>query len=133
VPVEFLSDDQAAGFGRFAGDVPQANLEQFFYLDDADRDLISVRRGDHNRLGFAVQLGTVRFLGVFLPDSLDVPWGVVEYLAAQLQVTDPQVVKRYTQRVSTVHEHARAIRAAYGYRDFDAPLSEELTLFVYSC
>jgi hypothetical protein len=34
--------------------------------------------------------------------------------------------------VSTVHEHAREIRVAYGYRDFDGPLAEELTLFVYS-
>ena len=130
--MEFLSDVQAAEFGRFAGELSRADLERFFYLDDADRDLIAVRRGDHNRLGFAVQLGTVRFLGAFLADSLDVPWGVVEYLAAQLEIADPFVVKRYTLRVSTVHEHAREIRVAYGYRDLDGPLAEELTLFVYS-
>jgi hypothetical protein len=132
VPVEFLSDEQAAGFGRFAGELSRADLERFFYLDDADRDLIAVRRGDHNRLGFAVQLGTVRFLGAFLADSLDVPWGVVEFLAAQLDIADSLVVKRYTLRVSTVHEHAREIRVAYGYLDLDGPLTEELTLFVYS-
>lgn len=132
MPVEFLNDEQAAGFGRFAGEVSQADLEQFFYLDDGDRDLITVRRGDHNRLGFAVQLGTIRFLGAFLADPTDVPWGVVEYLAAQLQIPDPTVVKKYTQRVSTVHEHAREIRAAYLYRDLDAPLTEELTLYVYA-
>ena len=132
MPVEFLSDENAAGFGRFVGEVSQADLERFFYLDDADRDLIAVRRGDHNRLGFAVQLGTVRFLGLFLADSLDVPWGVVEFLAAQLEIADPLVVKRYTQRVSTVHEHAREIRVAYGYRDLDGALTEELTLFVYA-
>ena len=46
--MEFLSDEQAGGFGRFRGDLPESDLDRFFYLDDADRDLSAVRRGDHN-------------------------------------------------------------------------------------
>ena len=88
VPVEFLSDEQAAAYGCFAGAPSRAELERFFFLDDADRRLVDRRRGDHNRLGFALQLGTVRFLGTFLENPLDVPWPVVEYLAGQLRVVD---------------------------------------------
>jgi len=62
---------------------------------------VEARRGDHNRLGFAVQLGTVRFLGTFLPDPADVPELVVTYVAGQLAVADPGVLKRYAQRQST--------------------------------
>jgi Domain of unknown function (DUF4158) len=93
VPVEFLSDEQAAAYGCFAGAPSRAELERFFFLDDADRRLVDRRRGDHNRLGFALQLGTVRFLGTFLENPLDVPWPVVEYLAGQLRVVDASVVK----------------------------------------
>lgn len=121
MPVEFLSDEQAASYGRFTGEPSRAELERFFFLDDADRALTDRRRGDHNRLGFALQLGTVRYLATFLPDPLDVPWPVVEYLAARLDVADVSVAKRYAERLPTQHEHAREIRQAYGYRDLSDP------------
>ena len=95
VPVEFLSDEQVAAYGRFDGVPSRAELERFFLLDDADRKLVDPHRDAHNRLGFALQLGTVRFLGTFLEDPLDVPWAVVEYLADQLGVPDASVIKDY--------------------------------------
>ncbi len=121
MPMEFLSDEQAAAFGRYGGEPSRSELERFFFLDDADRELIGRRRGDQHRLGFALQLGTVRFLGTFLADPLDVPWSVVEYLSVQLGIEDPSVVKRYTERLPTQHEHAREIRDAYEYRTFSDP------------
>jgi hypothetical protein len=53
MPVEFLSDEQVAAYGHFTGELPAGELERFFYLDDADRDLVARRRSDHHRLGFA--------------------------------------------------------------------------------
>lgn len=97
----------------------QSDLEKLFFLDDADRKLVAKRRGPHNRLGFALLLTTVRYLGVFLPDPLDVPDGVVEYLAGQLEISDPGCVRRYTERRTTRFEHADEIRAAYRLHEFD--------------
>ena len=52
MPVEFLSDEQVAAYGRFTGELSAGEVERFFYLDDADRNLIARRRSDHHRLGF---------------------------------------------------------------------------------
>jgi len=118
VPVEFLSDEQAAAYGRFDGVPSRAELERFFLLDDADRKMVDPRRGAHNRLGFALQLGTVRFLGTFLEDPLDVPWAVVEYLADQLRVPDASVVKDYASLRSPwdCFSVGRLSPASAGYR-----------------
>ena len=84
VPVEFLNNKEAAAFGRYGGSVPLADLERFFYLDDTDRKLVAGQREDHNRLGFSVQLVTVRSISAsFWRDPLDgVPAEVIATLRA---------------------------------------------------
>ena len=62
---------------------------------------------------------TVRYVGLFLEDPLEVPWPVVEHLAAQLGIEDPSRDKRYTERPKTPYDHAWEIRDAYGYHQYD--------------
>jgi hypothetical protein len=129
VPVEFLSDQEAAAFGRYGGSVPLADLERFFYLDDADRKLVAGQREDHNRLGFSIQLVTVRYIGKFLADPLDgVPAEVIDFLAGQLQIADPSCLKRYSVREPTHREHAGKIQKALALKDF-AEVEGELAVF----
>jgi hypothetical protein len=111
VPVEFLSDAEATGYCRFDGDLSREDLDRVFFLDDADRELIESRRGDHNRLGFALQLGTVRWLGAFLSDPTDVPPSVLGYVAAQLEVSDPACVGRYRRAAGARLLAAARLRA----------------------
>ncbi|MGW2594884.1 Tn3 family transposase [Streptomyces sp. NPDC001515] len=120
MPVEFLTDEQAEAYGKFAEEPTRPELERFFFLDDVDRDLIARRRSAHHQLGFALQMCTVRYIGRFLPDDpLDAPWRVVEHLAVQLGIEDASVVKRYTERPKTAYEHAWEIRDAYEYHEYD--------------
>ncbi|MBV9314527.1 MAG: DUF4158 domain-containing protein [Pseudonocardia sp.] len=93
---------------------------RFFFLDDADKALVRRHRGDHHRLGFALQLTTVRFVGMFLLDPLDVPDEVVIYLAKQLDIDMIEQLSRYTERRGTRFEHQDEIRAALGLIEFSA-------------
>jgi TnpA family transposase len=132
VPVDFLSAAQIASYGRY-GEAPSARqLERFFHFDDRDRERIAGRRGDHNRLGFAVQLATVRFLGTFLARPADVPPVVARTLARELAV-DPDQLASYARRGQTHREHAGEIQRVYGYRDFsDRGAQAELMVWLHA-
>ncbi|GAA3845100.1 hypothetical protein GCM10022226_80300 [Sphaerisporangium flaviroseum] len=116
--VEFLTDDEAATYGRY-GEVPsRADLEQVFFLDDEDRELVERRRGDHMKFGFSLQLVTVRWVGTFLEDPLEVPTAVLDFVAEQLGIADPSCVKKYTERTKTRFDHQWEIRRVYGLKEF---------------
>ncbi|SDJ96419.1 protein of unknown function [Actinopolyspora mzabensis] len=68
MPLEFLSDEQASAYVRFRGEFTRAELERPFLLEDVDRESVTSKRREHNKLGFAMQLVTVRYLGTFLED-----------------------------------------------------------------
>ncbi|WP_327151567.1 Tn3 family transposase [Nocardia sp. NBC_01329] len=123
-----MRDEVVVEYGRF-GALSRVELERFFYLDDEDRKLIAARRRGHNRLGFAIQLVTVRYLGLFLADPLDVPADLVAYLAEQLDIADPGCVSAYTEREKTKLEHAWEIQTVCELTSF-ADVEGELVAWV---
>ncbi len=120
MPVSFLTEQQQNQYGRFAGEPTPEQLTRYFHLDDRDRRLIGSHRGDHNRLGFAIQLCTARFLGTFLEDLSDVPAGVINCVARQLQIDQLSCFFHYRDS-ETRWDHAAEIRQHCGLCDFSEP------------
>ena len=115
VPIGFLSDAERERLDSFPAQVVPGDIETYFTLSRADRRQIPRTTSPANRLGFALQLGTLRFLG-FCPDDLStVPEAVVAFVARQLDVA-PGELARYGRRGQTRTEHLRQIRRYLGFR-----------------
>jgi hypothetical protein len=92
VPVEFLSDEEAAAYGRFSGSLSREELERSFFFDDADRVLIARHRGEvqPSRVRVAVDDGPV--VGRVLGRSVVLPLTIVSNVEATFEWT--QLAKR---------------------------------------
>lgn len=132
MPVGFLTGDQARRYGRFAHDPSGDELARHFHLDDADLAFVAEHRGDANRLGVAVQIGTVRLLGAFLDDPADAPSCVVRFAAEQIGLDATGTLDGYADGTAR-WRHVPRIRRRYGYRTFAGPgVSFRLNRFLYA-
>ena len=81
---DFLTAAERERLNRCPRQIPDEDLSAFFLLSDADQQAINQHREAHTRLGFALQLCALRYLG-FAPDDLTTaPAVAVTYLAQQL-------------------------------------------------
>ena len=120
MPISFLTPAQRENYGRYGASPSPDQLSRFFYLNDDDLAQIRTCRGEHNRLGFALQLSTVRYLGTFLDDPIAVPSEVVQTLAYQLGISNLDTLPAYgigKQR----WEHTARIQMSFGYSDITEP------------
>lgn len=118
MPLSFLSTDQLSKYGKYNGEPTEEQLARHFYLSPSDLEWISKRRRPYNKLGFALQLCTLKFLGTFLSDPTDVPANVLAYVARQLKIADLGCISKYMDRERTHWEHAEKIKKKLGYQDF---------------
>ncbi|MDG3005972.1 DUF4158 domain-containing protein [Paludisphaera mucosa] len=115
MPIGLLSDAERERLDGFPAHIIPADLDTYFILSRADRRQIPPTTSATNRLGFALQLGMLRFLG-FCPDDLSTaPQRVVAFVAKQLDI-DPGEIVRDGRRGQTRTEHLRQIRRYLGFR-----------------
>ena len=122
----FLTEAQRERLNRFPDDIGRDDLSAYFTLSEADIETIKRQRHDHTRLGFALQLCALRYLG-FAPDDLStVSPSVVEFIARQLDLA-PTAIQDYGQRIHTRTDHLLSVQAYLGFRKASAADLDELT------
>jgi hypothetical protein len=115
LPISFLTPAERERLSRFPGQLPDDDLFVFFRLSDDDHRVINHQREDSTRLGFALQLCALCYLG-FAPDDLSTaPWEAVVYVARQLHVP-PEAIETYGHRIKTRTTHLQLVQAHLGFR-----------------
>ena len=85
MPASIFSETELARLASFPEEIPGDDLISAFTLTGADRDLVAIRRGAANRLGLALQLCALRYLG-FVPRNLSAaPRSAACFVADQLR------------------------------------------------
>lgn len=88
-------------------------------MHEKDLELMETIRRPATRLGFALQLVSLRFLGTFILDLTNIPQNVLSYVATQLNIDPGEII--YYSRRQTRYQHTKLIKSHYGYQDFNQP------------
>lgn len=121
---ELLDEDER----RILFGVPEDrdSLVKLYTLSPSEGSVVFARRGDANRLGFAVQMALLNHPGFSLSTFGEAPQQLVAFMAEQLGIP-PVKITRYAQRVEILSEHARDLMALQGLR---LPVEDDLTLMI---
>jgi hypothetical protein len=95
----------------------QAELIRHYTLSATDLAIIRQHRGAANRLGYAVQLCSMRYPGVALGAREEPFFPLLETVAAQLKVP-VESWSEYGHRAETRREHALELQALFGFKAF---------------
>src|SRR5437764_14324736 len=115
MPIGFLTATERDRLNHFPTPIPDEDLRAFFWLSEDDQHVINRQREAHTRLGFALQLCALRYLG-FVPHDLGTaPPTAVAYIAQQLAVP-PAALAAYGLRVPTRTVHLQQVQQHLGFR-----------------
>jgi TnpA family transposase len=115
MPIQLFTEAERVQRNHFPEVIAYEDLVIFFTLSDRDLECMPRHSAPYNRLGYALQLCALRFMG-FVPDDLNsAPPEAVAFVAQQLAV-EPDVLAAYGARAQTRQDHLHAIQTHLGYR-----------------
>lgn len=122
MPVRALTDAERGRLSGFPPEIPEDELFSYFSLSGADRALVPERTSPAVRLGFAVSLCAVRYLGFCPEDLTTAPKAMLWYVGDQVGAP-VEAIEQYGTREQTRSDHLRIIYEHLGYQ---RPTEEDL-------
>ena len=114
----YPSRGEADRLERWPQRIELEDLRESFALGDSDRELVYGQRGPENRIGLAVQLCALRFLG-FVPDEITgIPEPALRFLCEQTE-TEPHELLTYGEREQTRSDHHALVRNHLDFNVWD--------------
>jgi TnpA family transposase len=104
MPGRFLTQAERERLQRFPEEISPQDMITYFALSARDMAKVRQQRSAHNRLGFALQLCALRYLGFSPDDVTTAPTNVVSYVAEQLKVS-AESLTAYGNRPHTRRDH----------------------------
>lgn len=126
MPPRFLTGAERQSLNEFPPTIEDGDVLNHFFLSPSDLEQIILQRGDNNRLGFALLLCALRYIGFFPNNLQTAPVNALDYLAEQLKLS-PAALESYGQRAQTRREHQQVLMTYLGFRWLQA--GDESALF----
>jgi TnpA family transposase len=126
MPRRFLTAQDRERLSHFPAAIEESDLIAYFLLTPADLEQVMRIRTDTQRLGFALLLCGLRYLGYFPSEVQTAPASAIAYVAQQIGC-DPQALADYGRRAQTRRAHQLWLMDYLGFRrmeqaDLDALL-----------
>ncbi len=99
---------------------------RYYTLNDADHAVIAQHRGDHNRLGFALQLCYLRYPGVALQPGESPDPDLLLFVANQLDM-DASLWEKYAIRGQTRNDHQVELQSWLGLEKYTAAHAHQVS------
>lgn len=115
MPVSLLTKADRARLSGFPEEIPTEELYAHFSLTGWDRSTVPSKGSPMNRLGYALSLCAVRYLGFCPEDLSSCPENTLWYVYQQLGL-GPEVITGYPEREQTRTDHLKKIYEHLGYR-----------------
>jgi TnpA family transposase len=129
MPGAFLNTQERERLSAFPDDIPNWDLITYFTLTEQDHTFIKTHRRDAHRLGVALQLCTIRYLGFCPTELAQAPMETVAHLGAQLNVA-PSELQHYGARRMTRSAHFQAVLDYLRFRRLQTDDHDPLQLWL---